>query len=163
MQANAIVLHPFVLARSVTIGELGARVNTAAASTSIQLAIYGSANGEPDGAPLSTTASLSSATATTVSDDVADFNLTGGVTYWMAVNSDGAPTLQVFAAANLNTASILGAPTLAQVAIAATSVSPWRRVASAFGTWPTLSAGATSVETTAPRGGIVYLNVAALL
>jgi hypothetical protein len=163
MQANAIVLHPFVLARSVTIGELGARVNTAVASTSIQLAIYGSANGEPDGAPLATTASLSSATATTVSDNVADFNLTGGVTYWMAVHSDGAPTLQVFVASNLYTASILGAPTLAQLASAASSVNAWRRVASTFGTWPTLSAGATSVETTAPRGGIVYLYVTALL
>jgi hypothetical protein len=163
MVANNIALHPFVLDRSVTIGELGARVNTAVASTSIQLAIYGSANGEPDGAPLATTASLSSATATTVSDNVADFNLTGGVTYWMAANSDGTPALQGFTGSSLNTGAIVGAPTLAQLSTGNTAANPWRSAAATFGTWPTLTAGATTLQGAGPRGGIVYLYVTALL
>jgi hypothetical protein len=164
MVANTIYLYPFTLERSVTVGELGARVNTAAAGTSVQLAIYGTTNGEPIGAPLGNTVSLSAGTQGLVSDNVADFNLTGHVTYWMASNSDGTPALQHLSGAAVNAAAaILGAPTLAQVASAASASGGWRSVAQTFGTWPTLAAGATTVQTGAVRGGIVYLQLAALL
>jgi hypothetical protein len=164
MVANVIYLHPFVLARSITVGELGARVNTVVASSSIQLAIYATVNGEPNGAPLGSTASLSSATAAVVSDNVTDFNLTGGVTYWMATTSDGAPTLQHVSGTAINIpAAVLGAPTLAQVSAASTQSGGWRSVSQTFGTWPTLTAGATTVQTGTARGGIVYLQIAALL
>lgn len=164
MVANVIYLHPFVLARSITVGELGARVNTVAAGSSIQLAIYATLDGEPNGAPLSSTASLSSATAAVVSDNVADFNLTGSVTYWMATTSDGAPVLQHVTGATINIpAAVLGAPTLAQVSSGNTASGGWRSVSQTFGTWPTLAAGGTTVQTGTARGGIVYLQVAALL
>jgi hypothetical protein len=162
MVANNMVLHQFVLFRSITVGELGARINTAAAGASIQLAIYASLNGEPSGAPLGNTASLSAGTAGPVSDNVTDFNITGGVVYWMALNSDGAPVLQGWGNSNLYAAWILGAPTLAQVANAATSVSVWRSITHTFGTWPTLTPGATAVATNNPRGGIVFLQISAL-
>lgn len=164
MVASVIYLYPFVLARSITVGELGARVNTAVASSSIQLAIYATVNGEPNGAPLASTASISSATAGVVSDNVTDFNLTGGVTYWMATNSDGAPVLQHITGTAINiAASVLGAPTLAQVSSGVTGSGGWRSVSQTFGTWPTLTAGATTVRTGNAFGGIVYLQVAALL
>jgi hypothetical protein len=164
MVANTIYLHPFVLARSVTVGELGARVNTVAASSSIQLAIYGTLNGEPNGAPLGATASMSSATAAVVSDNVADFNLTGEVVYWMATTSDGAPVLQHVTGTSANSpAVVLGAPTLAQVSSGSTASGGWRSVTQTFGTWPTLAPGATTVQTGTARGGIVYLQIAGLI
>jgi len=164
MVASVIYLYPFVLARSITVGELGARINTVAAGSSIQLAIYATVNGEPNGAPLGSTVSLSSATAGVVSDNVTDFNLTGNVTYWMATNSDGAPALQHLTGTSINNAAaVLGAPTLAQVSSGSTGSGGWRQVSQTFGTWPTLTAGATTVQTGSARGGIVYLQVAALL
>lgn len=164
MVANVIYFHPFVLARSITVGELGVRINTVAAGSSIQLAIYATLNGEPNGAPLGSSVSLSSATVGVVSDNLTDFNLTGGVTYWMATISDGTPALQHVSGTTINIpAAILGAPTLAQVSSASTSSGGWRSVSQTFGTWPTLTAGATTVQTGGARGGIVYLQVAALL
>jgi len=164
MVANTIYLYPFFPQRSITVGELGARVNTASGGSSIQLAIYASLNGEPDGAPLASTVSLSAGSQGTVSDNVTDFNLTGQVVYWMAANSDGVPVLQHVTGAAVNIpAAILGAPTLAQVASGASTSGGWRSVAQTFGTWPTLAAGATTVQTGLPRGGLVYLQIAALL
>ena len=164
MVANTIYLYPFVLSRSITVGELGARVNTVATGSSIQLAIYGSLDGQPNGQPLGNTGSLSSATQGVVSSDITDFNLTGLTTYWMATTSDANPTLQHLTGAAPNNASaVLGAPTLAQVSSAATASGGWRSVSQTFGTWPNLAAGDTTVQTGSPRGGLVYLKVAALL
>jgi hypothetical protein len=164
MVANTIYFYPVVLARSITVSELGARVNTVVAGSSIQLAFYGSLNGEPDDAPLGVTTSLSSATSAPVSENITDFNLSGLATYWMAVNSDGAPALQHVAVAATNTAAaLLGAPTLTQVSAGNVLSGGWRSMAQTFGSWPTLASGMTTVQTGAPRGGVVYLRVAALI
>ena len=164
MVANTIYLYPFTVRRAVTVGELGARVTTAVAASSVQLAIYASAAGEPDGAPLASTVSLSGATATTISDDVTDFNLAENTTYWMAVNANAAITLQhLTGSAQLAAAFTIGAPTLANISAGTITGGGWRTVAQTFGTWPTLTAGATTVQTGAPRGGLVFLLISALL
>jgi hypothetical protein len=163
MVANTIYLHPFKLDRSVTVGEIGARVTGAAAGSSVQFAIYGTTNGEPVGAPLATTVSLSGATAQPISDDVADVDVTGGAVYWFGSNSDSAITLQNINTASTYYVSIVGAPTLAQATSSGTASFYQRQLAQTFGTWPTLEAGATSVITGSNRGGMPFLRIAALL
>ena len=162
--ANNIYLYPFTVQRSITVSELGARVTTGVAASSVQLAIYASAAGEPDGAPLASTVSLSGVTATTISDNVTDFNLSEKTVYWMAINASAAITMQhLTGAAQLAAAYVIGAPTLANISAAAANSGGWRSVAQTFGTWPTLTAGATTVQTGTPRGGIVFLLISALL
>jgi hypothetical protein len=65
--------------------------------------------------------------------------------------------------AQLAAAFTIGAPTLATVSSTATGSGGWRLVSQTFGTWPTLTAGATTIQTGAPRGGIVFLLISALL
>jgi hypothetical protein len=163
MTPNQIQLFPFKLDRSATVGDIGARVTTAVAGSSVQFAIYGTTNGEPVGAPLATTVSLSGATLQPISDNVADFNLTGGVAYWFGANADAAVALQHINTANNYSVTIIGAPTLALASSSATASHIQRQVAQTFGTWPTLAPGATTVATGSTRGGIPYLQIAALL
>ncbi len=164
MSANTIYLYPFTVQRSVTISELGARVTTGVASSSVQLAIYASAAGEPNGAPLASTVSLSSATATTISDNVTDFNLLEKTTYWMAVNSNAAIILQHLSGATQSPVTyIIGSTTLANISSGSVNTGGWRTVVQTFGTWPTLAAGGTTIQTSIPRGGIVFLQISALL
>jgi hypothetical protein len=165
MAADQIYLYPFALPRSLTIGELGARVNSAAAGSSVQLAIYGSLNGEPSGAPLASTGSLSAGLQGPVSSSVANFNLSAFTNYWFATQSDGAPVLQHVTGSGQNiVAAVVGAPTIAQLTNAASSSAGWRQLSSnPFGTWPTLTPGATTTQNGSARGGLVYLQIAALL
>jgi len=164
MVANTIYLYPFTVQRAITVGELGARVTTSVAASSVQLAIYASSAGEPNGAPLANTVSLSSATATTISDNITDFNLAEKTTYWMAVNSNAAITMQhLTGSAQLAAAYAIGSATLANISAAGTSSGGWRSVAQTFGTWPTLAASGTTVQTGAPRGCLVFLQISALL
>lgn len=164
MAANNIYLYPFTVQRSITVSELGARVNTAVAASSVQLAIYASSAGEPNGAPLASTVSLSGVTATTISDNVTDFNLSENTLYWMASNANAAITMQhLTGTAQLAAAYVIGATTLANVSSGAASSGGWRSVAQTFGTWPTLSASGTTAQTGTPRGCIVFLLISALL
>lgn len=164
MAVNTIYLYPFRVERSITVGELGARVNNAVAASSVQLAIYASNAGEPDGAPLATTVSLSAATATVISDNVTDFNLSEKTTYWMASNANAVLVMQhVAGGGTLTAVNVIGAPTLANVSAGSTSSGGWRSVAQTFGTWPTLTAGATAVQTSTPRGALIFLLISALL
>jgi hypothetical protein len=164
MVANTIYLYPFTVQRAITVDELGARVTTGVAASSVQLAIYASADGEPDGAPLATTVSLSSAASGVISDDITDFNLSEKTSYWMATNSSGAITMQhLSGATQLAAAFAIGAPTLATISSQVSASGGWRSVSQTFGTWPTLTAGATTIQTGAPRGGLVFLQISALL
>ena len=164
MVANTIYLYPFTVERSITVSELGARVTTGVAASSVQLAIYASSAGEPNGAPLAASVSLSGVTATTISDNVTDFNLSEKTTYWMASNANAAITMQhITGTATLTAAYVIGAPTLANISAGGTSSGGWRSVAQTFGTWPTLTAGGTTVQTGATRGGLVFLQISALL
>lgn len=164
LNANNIYLYPFTVERSITVSELGARVTTGVAASSVQLAIYASVDGEPNGAPLASTVSLSGVTATTISDNVTDFNLSEKTAYWMASNANAAITMQhLSGSAQLAAAYVIGAPTLANVSAGGTSSGGWRSVAQTFGTWPTLAASGTTVQTGTPRGGLVFLLISALL
>jgi hypothetical protein len=164
MVANTIYLYPFTVQRSITVSELGARVTTGVAASSVQLAIYASSAGEPDGAPLAASVSLSGVTATTISDNVTDFNLSEKTVYWMATNANAAITMQhLTGTGTVIAAYVIGTPTLANISAGGTSSGGWRSVAQTFGTWPTLTAGGTTVQTGAPRGGIVFLQISALL
>jgi hypothetical protein len=161
--SGTIYLTPFIVERSVTISDLGVRVATAVAASNFQLAIYATSAGQPNGAPLASTASLSGASAGTVSGAVTAFNLTAGTVYWMAVNSDAAHSFVYLGAANLQGAAMIGAPTLAGISGSASVAGGWRQMTQTFGTWPTLSAGSTTLGAGNPRGAIVFMNVSAVL
>ena len=161
---SIMYLMPFKLRRSITANGLAARVVTAVASSKTELAIYANVNGEPIGAPLVTGLNLDSGIAGNIFATFADMNFSGETVYWGAANSNGAVALQQLsgATATLQAASLVGAPTLA----ATTGTSgggPWRQRTQAFGTWPTLAAGDTAYSIQNPRGGLLYLQVAALL
>jgi hypothetical protein len=162
--SNQIFFHPFVLSRSITVSDLGARVTTASAGSDAQFAIYASSSGEPIGAPLATTASLSVATATTIEASVTPFNLTAGQLYWMAVIANSSsPAFVSHVTSSSHNGSIIGAPTLSTLASAATIAVIARNLGSqTLGVWPTLTAGQTNVQST-NRGAIVFLKVSALL
>ena len=163
--AGTMYFMPFILARSITVSALGVRVITAGAASNIQLAIYANVSGEPNGAPLASTGNLSSATAAEVSGSVTNFNLTGGTVYWGVVNASAAVALQhvTGGTAMLQAAALLGAPTLGAITQGNTTSGGWRIMAGTFGTWPTLATGNTTLNNQNPRGGIIYLQVAALL
>ena len=86
--ANTISFIPFKVERGGTVTEMFARVQTAAAGSSFQLAVYAmGANGDPTGLPIGATASMSSAAATGVADTLATtFNLAANTPYFLAVN-----------------------------------------------------------------------------
>lgn len=162
---NSIVLYPFVVSRSITVSDLGARVTTAAASAQFQLAIYASSSGLPTGTPLGSTASLSGATATTVSGAVSAFNLTAGQVYWAAFNCDIAITMQHLLGANTFFGSVVGTPNLSEISSSATISATTRTVSQTYGTWPDLTGVTTTVNSGSGtlRGALCYLKVSAFL
>ena len=163
--AGTIYLYPFEVRRSITVSDLGARVNTATASSNFQLAIYASASGLPTGTPLGSTTSLSGATVGVVSSTLAStFNLTAGQIYWAAYNADATIVMNTFTATTLYTSATVGAPNLSD--IAAGNNNGWLRTfTQAFGTWPDLTSATTNVLTYSAtnRTALVYLKVSALL
>ena len=177
MAANIIYFYPFVLPRSVSINNLGSRVTTAVASSKLQCAIYANnpTTGQPSGAPLGVTGDLDSGTAAVLSGIVSPstFDLTGGTNYWMATWSNGAITLQHQINVN-EIASIVGVASFALASSAASnSTGGWRTLAATFtstvsptpANWPTISAtvDTTTVQTSAVKGGMVFMQIAALL
>jgi hypothetical protein len=164
MVANTIYLYPFTVQRAITVGELGARITLNLTGALVQLAIYASSAGEPDGAPLASTVSLSAGASTVISDNITDFNLSEKTTYWMATNANAAITMQHLApAGQLAAAYAVGSTALANISAAVVNSGGWRSVAQTFGTWPTLAAGVTTVQTGNARGGLVFLQISALL
>jgi len=165
LTANTIALYPFTVNRAVTISDLGFRVTTGVAGTSIQGAIYASdASNNVTGAALGSTAGLSSATATSISGAVTPFTLNAGALYWFAVNSDGAPTLLALATTNTYFNAILGASNLADITSSATSSMQIRTVAQTYGTWPNLTGvtAAVATGTNAIKGAMPIFKISAL-
>lgn len=162
--ANMIYLIPCTVKRSIQVGELGARVAIAAASSTIQLAIYASVDGLPTGLPLASTADLSSATATTISSAVTAFNMTGNQVYWMGVCANATTVAMVSnTSANLSTAALIGSSSLADIAFTSNVTTYHRQVSSTYGVWPDLTGVATTVVSNSSRGAIVFLKVSAFL
>lgn len=161
--ADQIYLIPAMVDRSITVSELGARVATVAAGSTVQLAIYGSSNGVPTGLPLASTGDLSSATSTVISSAVISFNITAGGLYWMAVSASSISSAMVAPAGNsANSAALIGAPNLADIASSNNVFVFSRIVAATYGTWPNLT-GVTTTVNAANRGAVVFLKISALL
>ena len=161
--ANFLYLNPFIPQRSIFVNELGARVTSSVAGTSIQLAIYASWYGLPTGNPLAATGSLSSAAAAIVSSTVPLFYLNAGQVYWMATISNGGPSLQGLSTVSNSSGYILGSPSLTDISSAALVAAFGRNIAQPFGTLPNLTGVTTTVGTGVYRGGIVYLKVSGVL
>ena len=165
LTANTIALYPFIPRRSITINNLGARVATAVAGSNLQLAIYGSDTANKvTGIALGSTASLSGATAASVSGPVTASTLQAGLIYWGGINSDAAPVMAAPAAASLYFNSILGVSLLSEVLFSATAALQLRTVAQTFGTWPDLTAVTPTVVTgtNASKGALIAMQVSAL-
>lgn len=166
LTANTIALHPFKVERACTISDLGFRVTTTVAGSSIQGAIYGSdSSNNPAGTPLGFNATgVSAATGAPVSGAVTPFTIQPGQIYWFAVNSDAAPTLLTVATANTYYNSILGAASLADITSSATSQLQLRTVAQTYGTWPSLTGATITVVTGAgaQKGALPMFKISAL-
>jgi hypothetical protein len=166
LTANTIALHPFKVERACTISDLGFRVTTTVAGSSIQGAIYGSdSSNNPAGTPLGFNATgISAAIGAPVSGAVTPFTIQPGQIYWFAVNSDAAPTLLTVATANTYYSSILGAANLADITSSATSQLQLRTVAQTYGTWPSLTGATITVVTGAgaQKGALPMFKISAL-
>ena len=166
LTANTIALYPFIVRRNVTINGLGGRVTTVAASSNLQLAVYASnSSNKVTGNVLAATGNLSGATATSVSGSVTAFTLQAGLIYWGAINSDGVPVMLAPGGTSMYFNSILGAASLADVFVAATSTIQSRTVLQTYGTWPDLTSITPTLVTggsNALRGAIISLQVSAL-
>jgi len=162
---NSIVLYPFVVNRSITVSDLGARVTTAAASAQFQLAIYASSSGLPTGTPLGSTGHIDGSVATHASGLVTPFNLTAGQVHWAAFNCNIAITMQHLLGANSYFGSVFGTPNLNEITATATIVATTRTVSQTYGTWPDLTSATTTVNSGSGslRGALTYLKVSALL
>jgi hypothetical protein len=93
--ANTISLIPFTVKRGGTVTEIYARVQTAAAGSLFQLAVYAmGANGDPTGLPIGATASMSSAAGAGVADTLTTtFDLAANTPYYLAVNVNSGTTV----------------------------------------------------------------------
>lgn len=133
MSANTIYLAPLRILRACTIGDLGVAVTTAVAGSSLQLALYARGpDGAPAGSPIASTASISAATATSVSGNISA-TLAPGV-YWIGVNQTAAITIRTISGSSYS-GSIIGANLLNDVLTPGIG----RTLSSAFGTWPDLT------------------------
>lgn len=140
MVVNTIYFAPLVIYQDVTTTALMAEVSTAIAASNFQLAIYAMdpTSKLPIGAALTSTSSMSSATATQVSSILgAPLSLPAGQ-YWAAVNTDtGGVGLRALASAQSWVASYAGSATMSHV-ISSNPGRLYYTLAQAFGTWPTV-------------------------
>jgi len=163
--ASTIYLYPFVVNRSITVSDLGARVTGPAASAQFQLAIYASSSGLPTGTPLGITGNLEGSAATHVSGLVTPFNLTAGQLYWAGFNCSIAITMQQLSGSSTYFGSVVGSPSLADVTSNPQSSAFIRTINQTYGTWPNLTSATTTVQqgSTGMRGACCFLKVSALL
>lgn len=140
MSANLIYFSPLVIYQDITITALMAEVTANIAASNFQLAIYAMdpITKLPVGAALTSTASMSGATATQVSSTLGSPLFLSSGQYWVGVNTDTASIgLRALANAQSWAASYSGSATMSHVI----SASPGRlyyTLAQTFGTWPTV-------------------------
>lgn len=155
-----VLLYPFIIQETTQISELGIRITTGATGGLASVAIY--ANGttqEPLGAPLVTLTGLSAAAAGTPSG-AASVTLQPGI-YWAAYQTNNATVAAQFFASTTQglLANVSGATTLAGITTGANTGIISRAIVNTYGSFPTLTAGATAT-TGAARGAILYYRVA---
>lgn len=138
---------PFRVNKTITIGAIGARINTIG-SSNFQCAIYADVGGVPSGAPLCSTGNISNGTAGVITASVTAVQLTPGI-YWFGINgNDATYVFEVFVASAPNT--LVGTATASNLSGGNNNMSTGFSTTQAFGTWPTNptvtpAAGATSV------------------
>jgi len=156
--ANSVRLHPIVIKERVTLSELGARVTTAEASKSFQLAIYAAdkSTNLPTGNALASTASLSAGSTGVMTAALsANVTLEPGL-YWVAMLSDVTTAIfQAYGSSSTNIGAYIGG-TAAQVASGASSSIAYLSIAGTFGTWPDLTAGGFSYGNSAAYAAIFF-------
>lgn len=160
---NSMRFTPFFIERTITISDLGTRINTISGGGSIQLAVYGSAAATswPTGNALAVTGNISTASAVGVSGDITGSNvtLTPGL-YWGAVNSDNSVAVcYALAGANLTAARLVGSANLGTVTGASTTGTFMLTLASTFNTWPDVTGGGFA-ESIALSHALVLLKAA---
>lgn len=156
LAANSIRYHPFLIREKVTLSDLGARVTTAAASGNIQLAIYrmNMSTRRPTGTALTSTPSISTASATTVNSGAA---LNGGnVTlepgwYFFALNVDstagGTVSFSYISISSNFQSGVMGSTTQATIAGGQATGSFFLTSSQTYGTWGDVTS-ATFTEVT---------------
>lgn len=140
--ASTIYFAPLIIYADVTITDLGIEVVTAVGSSNFQLAIYAmdATTKLPTGAALTSTASISGASAVAVSATLGSpLTLNAGM-YWAAVNCDSALGFRAIAPAQGWTNYLVGSATLSDVAKASPGQLCWL-VSQAFNTWPSVTPG----------------------
>lgn len=160
--ANFIYLCGFIAPVSFRFDELAARVATAVAGSSFQLALYSSSNQLPAGLPIATTASISGAVAIGLASG-ANGECTAGELYFMACNQNAAGLVyQTLGGGSLHQAHIMGSPSLGIVTSSSTVVNFYRQVAAPFDTWPDLT-DVTTTEVNFQRCPVIFPKIEALL
>jgi hypothetical protein len=142
--ANQMDFYPLIpLADDLTISALAIYVTTGVASTLARVGIYADNNGKPDGGALiGESGALDTATSSTAREGALSVTLSKGTRYWLAVLTNGAPSLR-----GLNVAAVLPLPAITD--LSSTSNRTTRRAAQTYGALPS-TAPTTSVTATVP-------------
>jgi hypothetical protein len=136
---NSMRFTPFIVRRSVTLQRLGIRIVTGAAGN-MQLAIYASNDSRPSGAPLASTPSMSTASATIVESTFSGGNVTlqPGL-YFIGANTDNASTVyQSYIIGETFVNFLMGGTSAAQTTGAFNTAVALYFISQTFGTWPTI-------------------------
>lgn len=156
--SGSIRLFPAYIKELVTINALGVRIGTASAGN-IQAAIYANnpATGRPTGPALASTASMSTASVTSVNAAV-NLQLGPGL-YWFATNSDNASSIPAMNSANTPVMAALIGSATQSTCLGSSSGIAGVSVAQTFGTWPDLTS-ATFIEVGSGSIPIVQFKIA---
>lgn len=157
--AGSIRLYPAFIPQTITVTQLGTRVNTLGTGN-WQAAIYAMGANNMPGALIASTGSMSTGAAGIVSS-----NLSGGNVvlkpgwYWFASNCDNATAILTSLTTSINISQIIGStsqfnasgsgPAIAGIALAQT-----------FGTWPVDLTGQTYTDATATNIPLVSMKAA---
>ena len=142
--AGSLRIYPGFVHEKVTLSSLAARVTTAAAGGHVELYIWASdpVTRQPTGAPIASSAAISTAAAGTFEDATLAVTLDPGL-YWFGAICDASAATAVFASigtANVGSQQTSGIGTLAS---ALANITGWS-VAAAYGSPPALSGNLTT-------------------
>lgn len=138
---GTIKFIPVYFDGAITINNIGCLISNGSATGNIQFGVYATdpATGRPTGAPLATSANISTTTPGLISAAITLVIPTRGI-YWIGVNGDiNAVTCQLVggtSAGSFNNSLYVGALAQANLAASLTAIITAYTTVSAFGTWP---------------------------
>lgn len=157
-----LVWHP--LDTPITVSDFGARLTTAAAGGNIKLGAYANnpATGRPTGAPLAETASISTASAVNVSDDITGANVTlYPPGFWAAFWQDNnTSAVQVVTRDAFNDAAKRIGGAQADISNNTNRGGFLLTAPATFGSWPDLTSATFTVVNSTSLSGILQLKAA---